>query len=106
MSDKIFSDGIFFKEKRVGAPDFVLGGLDFKVDEAIEFLKKHKNDKGYVNLDLKVSKGGKKYLELNTYQKADAPITPEQIAKVNTLKESHNKVEYSEEEISASEIPF
>ncbi len=67
MADKIFADGIRFEKPREGAPEFVKGKLSFKVEEAVAFLKGNVNDKGWVNLDLKKSKEGKLYLELNTY---------------------------------------
>lgn len=61
-----------FKRPREGAPDFVKGGISIKVDEFITFLRAHES-KGWVNLDLKKSKGGNLYLELNTYKKDNAP---------------------------------
>ncbi len=65
--DKTFAKGIFFNKPHQNAPDFVKGKIDIKVDELLTFLKEHENAKGYVNLDLKESKGGKLYLELNTF---------------------------------------
>ena len=38
--EKIFADGFSFK-KRENAPDFVVGRISVKVDDAISFLKKH-----------------------------------------------------------------
>ncbi len=69
--DKIFAKGMFFNKPREGAPDFVKGKIDIKVDEFLLFLKENENQKGYVNLDLKESKGGKLYLELNTFVPKD-----------------------------------
>jgi len=66
--EKIFCDGMIFKRPREGAPDFVKGAISVKVDEFKRFLDLH-NSEGWVNLDLKVSKGGKLYLELNTWKK-------------------------------------
>ena len=41
--DKIFADGFIFK-RRENAPDFVIGNISVKVDEAVAFLKaNHKN---------------------------------------------------------------
>ncbi|MGI9118441.1 MAG: hypothetical protein ACR2IQ_02740 [Minisyncoccia bacterium] len=77
--EKIFADGFHFdlpnettKEK---AP-FIKGKISIKVSEAIEFLKKHENLGGYVNLDLKKSQKGTLYLELNQYKKPEPPKTP------------------------------
>lgn len=69
----VFADGIFFTrravlvEKRPKLPEFIKGSLSFKVDEAVAFLKQHKNEAGYVNLDLKEAKSGKWYLSLNSF---------------------------------------
>jgi len=74
MEDKIFADGMIFKKPRDGSPDFVKGSVSIKVEEFTAFIAKHNNN-GWVNLDLKKSKGGKLYLELNTW-KPDSSKTP------------------------------
>lgn len=78
MAEKIFPQGIFYKKPREGAPEFVRGSLSFKVDEAIEFLKKNNNN-GYVNLDMLLSKKNEIYLALNDWKKptnSDGSQTP------------------------------
>lgn len=65
--EKVFADGLIFKNPRDGAPDFVKGSVSVKVAEFTEFIKKHDNN-GWVNLDVKESKGGKMYMELNTWK--------------------------------------
>jgi hypothetical protein len=67
MSDKIFADGFSFK-KRENAPDFVVGSLSVKVEDAIGFLKEHANQNGWVNLNINVGKSGKPYVELDTFE--------------------------------------
>ena len=67
--EKIFADGFIFK-KNENSPEFVIGGLSVKVDEAIVFLKEKSNN-GWVNMDIKLSQGGKYYMELNTWQPAN-----------------------------------
>ena len=68
MSDeKVFTDGLIFKLPRDGAPDFVKGSLSVKVDEFKAWLDTHV-DNGWVNIDLKVSQGGKAYAEKNTWK--------------------------------------
>lgn len=64
--DKIFADGFIFK-KDEQTPEFVIGKISIKVEEATEFLKNHSNN-GWVNLDVKLSQGGKHYMELNTWK--------------------------------------
>lgn len=66
QNDKVFAQGIFIEEK-----SFDWGTIikqSYKVDEFIKFLQDNKNDKGYVNLDVKKSKDGTKYYgELNSF---------------------------------------
>ena len=50
--EKVFADGFMFK-MRPDSPDFVVGSLSLKADEAIEFINKH-TDKGWVNLNVNV----------------------------------------------------
>jgi len=64
--EKIFADGFIFK-RNDNAPDFVVGRLSIKVDEAIKFLTDHQS-KGWVNIDIKKSQGGKFYTELDQWK--------------------------------------
>jgi hypothetical protein len=71
MNESKLAAGFFFDRPRDGAPEFVKGRMSIKVEEAIPFLNENKNEKGYVNLDLLVSKAGKLYLKLNEYKPAE-----------------------------------
>ena len=66
QKEKVFAEGFMFKRKDT-APEFVIGSQSIKVDEAIAFLQLHQKN-GWVNLDLKKSKGGKYYYELDTWE--------------------------------------
>jgi len=65
-NEKVFADGFIFKRSE-NAPDFVVGNVSVKVDDAIAFLKEHQS-KGWVNLNIKQSQGGKYYTELDTWK--------------------------------------
>ena len=65
--EKVFAEGVFFSKPREGAPDFIKGNVSLDA-RVIDFYNKHKNNGGYVNLDLKESKGGKLYLEVNEWE--------------------------------------
>lgn len=67
MADKKFINGIIFKKKE-NAPDFVIGSLSIKVEEAITSIQEHAKN-GWVNLDIKKSQKGTYYVEVNEYQK-------------------------------------
>jgi hypothetical protein len=89
MADKIFVDGLFAK-KREGSPLYVLSSISIKVPEFIPFLEKHRNNAGYVNIDLMLSQKGSQYCTLNTFQptKDNAKVEEDNQAKLNAIDTS------------------
>jgi uncharacterized protein (DUF2235 family) len=66
QDEKIFADGFSFKRSEK-APDFVVGRMSMKSDEAVAFIRQH--DKGgWVNLNIKTARTGNYYVELDTYE--------------------------------------
>jgi hypothetical protein len=65
--DPIFADGFKF------TPHFILGTMSIKADEAVEFINKNKNDKGWINIECKVSKQGNPYMVLKEPKEQDTP---------------------------------
>lgn len=65
--EKIFIDGMIIKKPHANAPDFVKCSMSFKMVDFIAFARKHQKD-GWINADLKVSKDGKLYAELDTWE--------------------------------------
>lgn len=63
---KYFPKGLYFKEPHSNAPDFVKGQVSIKVEEFKGYLSKVKGE--YLNIDLKVSREGKAYAEVNTFK--------------------------------------
>lgn len=80
QEEKIFADGFSFKRNE-NAPDFVVGRLSLKVEDAIAFIREH-DKRGWVNLNIKTARSGNHYVELDTYEPkgegkaADAKPTP------------------------------
>lgn len=74
-SEKQFVEGIFVERPSENAPEFIKAKLSVKPAELMPFLEKHVNNAGFVNLDLKESKAGKLYLEVNSWK----PEKPESI---------------------------
>ena len=68
MAEKVFAEGMYLNDRRESTPDWILASFSFKVDEFIAVLQANRNAKGYVNVDVKRSQGGKKYCEVNTFQ--------------------------------------
>tara|TARA_R100001443_G_scaffold40029_1_gene53416 strand:+ start:6365 stop:6628 length:264 start_codon:yes stop_codon:yes gene_type:complete len=64
--EKIFADGFSFK-KRENAPDFVVGRLSIKVEDALSFLK-DKSSNGWVNININQARSGNYYCELDTWK--------------------------------------
>ncbi len=74
--ERTFADGFIFK-RRENAPEWVIGNISVKVDDAITFLKNNEK-KGWVNLNVKRGRSGNPYIELDTYEptntKKAAPV--------------------------------
>jgi hypothetical protein len=66
MSDAKFLNGIIVKAPRDGAPDFIKGSISIKRQELIESLNQETGD--WINLDIKVSREGKWYAQVNTWK--------------------------------------
>ena len=64
--DKIFANGFSFKRNE-RAPEFVVGSLSMKVDDATAFMREHEK-KGWVNLSVKQARSGNYYIELDTFE--------------------------------------
>ena len=64
--DKVFANGLIAKAPHQNAPDFVKVNLSFKMAEFIEWGRAHHKD-GWINVQVKESKGGKWYAELDTF---------------------------------------
>lgn len=65
MSDVEFVNGLIFKMPRDNAPEFVKGSLSIRTEEMITFLQSKNTE--WINIDLKVSKAGKAYAQVNTF---------------------------------------
>ena len=52
--EKVFADGFMFK-MNPNSPEWVIGGLSLKAEEAIQFIQKH-TDNGWVNLKINIGK--------------------------------------------------
>ncbi len=75
MSEKVFARGFYWNDPREGAPDFVIGSLSLNREQALGWLEsQNANEKGYVRLNVKRGRGGKPYVELDTWQ----PTKPKQ----------------------------
>ena len=66
MSEAKFVPGLFAKAPRDGAPDFVKASLSIKVEDLGKYLRTvYDNGEEWVNLDMKESREGKYYIQIN-----------------------------------------
>ena len=100
-----FVDGMMFSKPHDNAPDFVKGQISIRVDEMIASLQKYRKADGWVNIDMKKSRGGKLYFEYNTWSPpADAsnPVTASEPAP----QAPAGTPEYPADDIDPADIPF
>ena len=67
--EKVFVTGAFFNEAPESCADWMLGKLAIQPEKFKDWLDTQKtNSKGYVNIVFKMSKSGKPYGELDTWE--------------------------------------
>ena len=74
QDEKVFANGFSFK-RRENAPEFVVGRLSLKVDDAMAFVKENMKD-GWINLNVNQARSGNYYVELDTYVPKDEVTEP------------------------------
>jgi len=89
MADIKFVEGLYFKEPRDNAPDFVRGSLSIQKEKLTVWLEGAEcNEAGYINLDIKISKGRKPYIAVNEWkpdqQQPQQQYTPAQQKEMDT----------------------
>ena len=97
QDEKIFADGFSFKRNE-NAPDFVVGRLSMKAEEAIAFIRQHEK-RGWVNLNIKTARSGNHYVELDTYE-------PKGQAEQASAPASKSKPKKTVEKEDNEELPF
>jgi len=88
--EKQFVQGMWFKKPDEKTPEWIKGKISVKVDEFIEYAKQHKDDRGWLNIDLKKAKTGTLYLELNTFKP----------------KKKEDDFVYLDDDIKVDDLPF
>ena len=72
MADELeFPEGLLVKAPRPSAPDFVKASISIKREELVAWLTARKDE--WINLDVKVSRGGKWYAAVNNYKPKGEP---------------------------------
>ncbi len=73
MAEKNFADGLRFNTPSPKAPEFVKGQISINIEKFIPWAQANADQRGWINLDVKESKGGNIYCELNTFRKDWVP---------------------------------
>ena len=105
MEGKVFADGFSFKRNE-NAPQFVVGRLSLKVDEAIEFIKAHAK-KGWINLDVKKARTGNYYIELDNFVPEDRNNSTDAKSGGKYVKKKESPTSYKSNNVEDDgELPF
>ena len=75
MSDKKFVNGLIVKAPSDKAPDFIKCRISIKRKDLGNWLREQNED--WINLDVKVSKDGKWYAEVNGWKPQNTPQAPQ-----------------------------
>jgi hypothetical protein len=105
MEEKIFADGFSFK-RNDNAPEFVVGRLSMKVDEAVAFIKQHQQS-GWINLNVKKARTGNFYIELDTYtpKGGESPTEAKRMpSKAQSQNSTNSKLQMTDED--DDDVPF
>jgi hypothetical protein len=98
--EKVFANGFIFKRSE-NAPEWVIGKLSAKEDEAIAFIKENSKN-GWVNMNINKGQNGKFYIELDTWEKSSVPSR-----EINPMSMAiDNERHMQEVRNSKSDLPF
>ncbi len=68
-TEKKFADGIRFETPRPKAPHWIKGHIAVNMAKFAPWAEANQDERGWLNLDVKESKKGSLYVELDTYRR-------------------------------------
>jgi hypothetical protein len=109
--ERVFADGFSFRKPTGDAPEYVVGRLSLKVDDAMAFVNANKNANGWINLSIMIGRSGNPYVELDTYEpKKDdgepTEVKPKPKAKLGNIEQNFQEDAIREMEEDDDELPF
>lgn len=104
MSDKNFVNGLVVKRNEK-APEFVICNLSFKAGDFVKYIGENSKN-GWLNVDIKLSKGGKYYAEKNIWEKKEEKQETKAKQEVVDEEPIETIERENEEEILPDDIPF
>lgn len=67
--DKKFVDGLRFNDPHERAPKWVRGTISVNIKRFLPYAEENADERGWLNIDVKKSRDGNLYCELNTYRR-------------------------------------
>ena len=95
--EKVFADGFIFKRNEK-APDFVVGRISIKVEDAIAFMKKHEKS-GWINLGVKTARSGNYYIDLDTFEAKEKESAVDKYEKKTETKQQPTVQEEEDDDL-------
>lgn len=102
--EPIFADGIMFTRPAEGVPTWIKGKVSINVSKFNDFLKSqipNVSAKGWLNLDLKESKSGVLYFQVNTWKSPETKSVEAIKKDISNLTSRANG-----EQINPDDVPF
>lgn len=103
--ERVFADGFSFRKPTGDAPEYVVGRLSLKVDDAMAFVNANKNANGWINLSIMIGRSGNPYVELDTYEPKKDDGQPTEV-KAKAKAAPQPEVIDIEDEDDSEELPF
>lgn len=103
--EPIFADGIMFTRPPEGSPTWIKGKVSINVSKFNDFLKSqipNVSAKGWLNLDLKESKKGSLYFQVNTWKSPETKNVEELKKDISNITSKG----HGGEVINGDDIPF
>ena len=69
MAEKNFATGLRFNTPSEKAPSWIKGQISIKLEDFMVWAQENVDERGWLNVDVKESKNGSLYCELNTYRR-------------------------------------
>lgn len=105
MTEKQFPEGISAYKPNPNAPEFIIADILVKKDFIAYFNTNSKH--GEMRLQVKLSKGGKYYIDINDYQKpSTVPEVKKEIKEILSNEPETTSEGFDGEVINPDDIPF
>lgn len=107
MDKYIFADGLGFEKPNEKVAKFITTKMSVNVDKFIKFLQDNKNERGFVNIDVRYSEQkDKHYATLNTFNSNLTAKDRKEIAEIKVANGLEPVETPKTDDINPDDIPF